>query len=100
MRKEFIQPSLLTGMMQKEKLTIDDRSGTFPGMLESRKFNIVVVDIIKHWRKRDCHTDKAINYSGKNSCKILINEQEKYRCKNYFILLLLNYAQLQLLRKS
>ena len=42
----------------KKSLTINDRKGSFPGMLSTRKFNIVVVTA-------DKKNDKAVTYSGK-----------------------------------
>jgi alpha-D-xyloside xylohydrolase len=42
----------------KKSLTIDDRKGSFPGMLSTRKFNIVVVAADKKY-------DKTVTYSGK-----------------------------------
>lgn len=51
---------------KKKILTISDRNGSFPGMLDSRKFNIVVVNPTKgggeHWVDKP---DKEIIYSGK-----------------------------------
>lgn len=41
----------------KKKLTISDRKGSFPGMLTSRKFNIILVNSGKG--------DKVVSYSGK-----------------------------------
>ena len=42
----------------KKSLTINDRKGSFPGMLTTRKFNIVVVTDGKN-------TDKVVTYGGK-----------------------------------
>ena len=42
----------------KKMLTINDRKGSFPGMLTTRKFNIVIVAAGKK-------IDKAVTYSGK-----------------------------------
>ncbi len=42
----------------KKSLTINDRKGSFPGMLSTRKFNIVVVSINKK-------NDKTVTYGGK-----------------------------------
>lgn len=42
----------------KKSLTINDRKGSFPGMLSTRKFNIVVVTAGKK-------NDKAVTYNGK-----------------------------------
>ena len=42
---------------KKKTLTISDRKGSFPGMLENRKFNIVIVGSSKgKWRKYSCST--------------------------------------------
>ena len=49
----------------KRRLTINDRNGTFPGMLESRKFNIVVVDTNQGIGGNVVATpDKTITYTG------------------------------------
>lgn len=51
----------------KKTLIIDNRKGSFPGMLKKRKFNIVVVN-----ENRGCGTgttkkfDKVVTYAGKN----------------------------------
>ena len=37
-------PSRFTGMITKQRLTIGDRAGQFPGMLDTRTFQIVFVD--------------------------------------------------------
>ena len=42
----------------KKSLTINDRKGTFPGMLGTRKFNIVVISTGKR-------VEKTVTYSGK-----------------------------------
>ena len=42
----------------KKSLTINDRKGTFPGMLATRKFNIVVISTGKK-------VEKTVTYSGK-----------------------------------
>ena len=42
----------------KKSLTINDRKGTFPGMLGTRKFNIVVISTGKK-------VEKTVTYSGK-----------------------------------
>jgi len=42
----------------KKSLTINDRKGSFPGMLATRKFNIVVIAAGQK-------INKAITYSGK-----------------------------------
>ena len=55
----------------KRRLTINDRNGTFPGMLESRKFNIVVVDTNKGVGGNVVATpDKVITYAGQ---KVVVN---------------------------
>jgi alpha-D-xyloside xylohydrolase len=40
----------------KKALTISDRNGSFPGMLNERKFNIVIVT---------SQANKAVSYTGK-----------------------------------
>jgi alpha-D-xyloside xylohydrolase len=40
----------------KKNLTISDRNGSFPGMLNERKFNIVIVT---------SQANKPVNYTGK-----------------------------------
>ena len=47
-----------TWIDSKNTLTINDRKGLFPGMLKTRKFNIVVV-------AADKKNDKSVTYSGK-----------------------------------
>jgi len=50
----------------KKTLTIDNRNGSFTGMLAERKFNIVVVDKTKGTGDSPTtKTDKVINYTGK-----------------------------------
>ena len=44
--------------LRKKSLTINDRKGTFPGMLGTRKFNIVVISTGKK-------VEKIVTYSGK-----------------------------------
>ena len=47
-------------------LTINDRKGNFPGMLDSRTFNVVVVDSTKGTGEKLAGAfDKVIRYSGK-----------------------------------
>jgi alpha-D-xyloside xylohydrolase len=47
-------------------LTIGDRNGSFPGMLDSRKFNIVVVSATKGGGENMiAQPDKEITYTGK-----------------------------------
>ena len=51
---------------KKKLLTINDRTGTFPGMLESRKFNIVLVSSNKAVGENlVSQADKVIIYTGK-----------------------------------
>jgi alpha-D-xyloside xylohydrolase len=51
---------------KKKMLTIGDRGGSFPGMLDSRRFNIVVVSASKGGAKNmTTQPDKEITYSGK-----------------------------------
>ncbi|MEQ1798397.1 MAG: TIM-barrel domain-containing protein, partial [Lacibacter sp.] len=51
---------------KKKLLTINDRTGTFPGMLESRKFNLVLVNGSKAIGENLVATaDKVITYTGK-----------------------------------
>lgn len=51
---------------KKKTLTIGDRNGSFPGMLRSRKFNIVMVhDGNGAGGKISTKPDRAITYSGK-----------------------------------
>jgi alpha-D-xyloside xylohydrolase len=47
-------------------LTISDEKGNFPGMLKSRKFNVVIVDA-QHGINTDMSTktDKVVTYTGK-----------------------------------
>ncbi|WP_368126652.1 DUF5110 domain-containing protein, partial [Bacteroides thetaiotaomicron] len=47
-------------------LTIDDRKGSYKGMLKSRKFNLIVVEPGKGCGDGDSTTfDKSISYRGK-----------------------------------
>ena len=46
-------------------LTIEDREGSFPGMLNSRKFNIKVIETPKNDEKPGNGNKKSIKYSGK-----------------------------------
>ena len=57
----------------KKILTINDRKGSFTGMIESRKFNIVIVDKTKGTgADPGIKFDKEITYSGeKNCCKFI-----------------------------
>jgi alpha-D-xyloside xylohydrolase len=51
---------------KKKSLTIDDRNGSFPGMLESRTFNIVMVSNNKAvGENTTAAADKVISYTGK-----------------------------------
>ena len=51
---------------KKKMLTIGDRNGSFPGMLDSRKFNIVVVSATKGGGENMiAQPDKEITYTGK-----------------------------------
>jgi alpha-D-xyloside xylohydrolase len=51
---------------KKKMLTIGDRNGSFPGMLDSRKFNIVVVSETKGGGENMiAQPDKEITYTGK-----------------------------------
>ena len=51
---------------KKKTLTINDRNGSFPGMLVSRKFNIVIVAANKGvGENMAAQPDKEITYSGK-----------------------------------
>ena len=57
--------------MQKKELTINDRKGSFPGMLSERKFNIVVVGKTKGVGITPVEKfDKVVTYKGK---KVMIN---------------------------
>jgi alpha-D-xyloside xylohydrolase len=50
----------------KKTLTINDRKGSFPGMLDSRKFNIVMVNTNKGGGENlVSQPDKVITYTGK-----------------------------------
>ena len=50
---------------KKRTLTIDDRNGSFPGMLDSRKFNIVLVNANKGGGENLIgQPDKEITYTG------------------------------------
>ena len=52
-------------MIKKKSLTIDDRNGAFPGMLESRKFNIILVNSNKAGGENlVTPADKVIPYTG------------------------------------
>jgi alpha-D-xyloside xylohydrolase len=52
--------------MQKKTLSISDRKGSFPGMLRSRKFNIVSVTINKGvGGNLVSQPDKVVTYTGK-----------------------------------
>jgi len=51
---------------KNKTLTISDRKGSFPGMLDSRQFNIVMVSANKGGGENIvAQPDKEINYSGK-----------------------------------
>ena len=51
---------------QDRTLTIDDRKGSYKGMLKSRKFNLIVVEPGKGCGDGDSTTfDKSISYRGK-----------------------------------
>jgi alpha-D-xyloside xylohydrolase len=51
---------------KKKLLTINDRKGSFPGMLESRKFNVVIVSANKgDGENIVAQPDKQITYTGK-----------------------------------
>jgi len=51
---------------KKKTLVINDRRGSFPGMLDSRKFNIVIVNASKGGGENMVtQPDKEISYSGK-----------------------------------
>jgi len=51
---------------KKRALIISDRNGSFPGMLNERKFNIVIVSANKGGgENRAAQPDKEITYSGK-----------------------------------
>jgi alpha-D-xyloside xylohydrolase len=51
---------------KKKSLTINDRKGSFPGMLTARKFNIVMVGTNKgNGENTATQPDKEITYSGK-----------------------------------
>lgn len=53
---------------RKKTLTISDRKGTFPGMLDNRKFNIVVVDTGKGVGENTVDKgDKEVIYTGKKT---------------------------------
>jgi alpha-D-xyloside xylohydrolase len=53
---------------KKKVLTIGDRKGSFPGMLDSRKFNIVIVDTNKGGgEKLVSQPDRVITYAGKKA---------------------------------
>ncbi len=50
----------------KKALTIDERKGSFPGMLTDREFNIILVDKSKGaGTEASVKFDKKVNYSGK-----------------------------------
>lgn len=50
----------------KKTLTIGERNGSFPGMLENRKFNIVLVTTDKgHGDNSVNQPDKVVTYTGK-----------------------------------
>lgn len=51
---------------KKKTLTIGDRNGSFPGMLQNRKFNVVLVDVNKGVGETlTVQPDKITSYSGK-----------------------------------
>jgi len=53
---------------KRKLLTIDDRNGSFPGMLESRTFHIVMVSNNKAVGENTvAAADKAISYTGKKT---------------------------------
>ncbi len=54
----------------KKTLTISDRNGSFPGMLNERKFNVVIVGMNKGLGDSISQPDKVITYTGK---KITVN---------------------------
>jgi len=49
----------------KKTLTISDRNGSFPGMLNERKFNVVIVGMNKGLGDSISQPDKVITYTGK-----------------------------------
>ena len=50
----------------KQILTLNDRVGSFPGMLESRKFNITIINTSKGGQsQRITKPDQQVTYSGK-----------------------------------
>lgn len=51
---------------QDRTLTIDDRQGSYKGMLKNRKFNLIVVEPGKGCGDGDSATfDKSVSYRGK-----------------------------------
>jgi alpha-D-xyloside xylohydrolase len=58
----------------KKELTINDRKGSFPGMLSDRKFNVVIVDKNKGTGMGTGKTYKEVAYSGK---KVIVRLQDK-----------------------
>jgi alpha-D-xyloside xylohydrolase len=51
---------------KKRTLTISDRNGSFPGMLDNRKFNIVLVTTSKGGEEKTVvDPDMVVNYAGK-----------------------------------
>jgi alpha-D-xyloside xylohydrolase len=54
----------------KKTLTISDRNGSFSGMLNERKFNVVIVSMNKGLGDSISQPDKVITYAGK---KITVN---------------------------
>ena len=42
-KRELIPPSASIGDDKARRLTIEEREGSFPGMLKSRKFKVVLV---------------------------------------------------------
>jgi len=51
---------------KKKVLSVDDRMGSFPGILNERKFNLVIVGINKGTGENEVNQpDKVVTYTGK-----------------------------------
>lgn len=52
-------------------LSISDRTGSYPGMLKNRRFNIVKVDTSTPSGSKPASASKSVTYSGKSKAIVL-----------------------------
>lgn len=64
-KRELIPPSASIGTTKARRLTIEEREGSFPGMLKSRKFKVVLVGQNSGTGDRPMKGGKTISYAGK-----------------------------------